>query len=51
MKLGMVMDKEERNLFKRSGSRSRSTVNVKNYKVLKTENGSLDCYETWHSDE
>jgi hypothetical protein len=34
MKLGMVMDKEEKNLFERSGSRSRPTVKVKNYKVL-----------------
>jgi hypothetical protein len=46
MKLGIVMDKEERNLFERSISRSRATVKVKNYKVLQTENGSLDCYET-----
>jgi hypothetical protein len=50
MKLGTVMDKEKRNLFERSCSRSRSTVKVKNYKVLYTENGSLECYETWHSD-
>jgi hypothetical protein len=31
MKLGSVMDKEERNLFEKSGARSRSTVKVKNF--------------------
>jgi hypothetical protein len=31
MKLGMEIDKEEKNLFARSRSRSRSTFKVKNF--------------------
>ena len=42
MKLGTVMDKKVRNLFERSRSRSRSTVKVKNLKIL--INKRTHCY-------
>jgi hypothetical protein len=41
MKLGTVMDKEERNLFEKSRSRSRSTVKVKNFNFSKQR---TDCH-------